>query len=140
MHHRPGRSRMGRSGRRCGLGARLTDLTLEEDGDLRRAAVMGVGRFDLTRSAMRVKRALDLLGAALGLLALSPLLLVIAAAIKLDGRGAVLYRQLRVGRHGKRFHMLKFRTMVPDADAMKDALRVATRRAGASSRLPRIHA
>jgi lipopolysaccharide/colanic/teichoic acid biosynthesis glycosyltransferase len=93
-------------------------------GDLHRATVTGVGRFGLMRSSMRVKRALDLLGAALGLLALAPLLLVIAAAIKLDGRGAVLYCQLRVGRHGKRFEMLKFRTMVPGADAMKDALRV----------------
>ncbi len=80
-------------------------------------------RPDLTRSAIRVKRALDLLGATLGLLALAPLIVVIAAAIKLDGRGGVLYRQLRVGRHGKRFGMLKFRTMVPGADAMKDALR-----------------
>ena len=47
----------------------------------------------------------------------------IAVAIKLDGRGAVLYRQLRVGHHGRRFEMLKFRTMVPDADAMKESLR-----------------
>ena len=99
------------------------DLTVEEDGNLRRATVTGVRRFDLTRSSLRLKRALDLLGAGLGLLAVMPLLLVIAAAIKLDGRGAVLYRQRRVGRHGKHFEMLKFRTMVLRADAMKDALR-----------------
>lgn len=80
-------------------------------------------RFDLTRSAIRVKRALDLLGASLGLLALLPVLVVIAAAIKLEDRGPVLFRQQRVGRHGGRFQMLKFRTMVPDADALKDALR-----------------
>jgi lipopolysaccharide/colanic/teichoic acid biosynthesis glycosyltransferase len=49
---------------------------------------------------------------------------VIAVAIKLDGRGTVLYRQQRVGRHGRRFTMLKFRTMVPGADVMRDALRV----------------
>jgi lipopolysaccharide/colanic/teichoic acid biosynthesis glycosyltransferase len=77
----------------------------------------------LTRSAMRVKRALDLLGATLGLLALTPLIAVIAAAIKLESGGAVFYRQLRVGHRGKRFEMLKFRTMVPGADAMKEALR-----------------
>jgi lipopolysaccharide/colanic/teichoic acid biosynthesis glycosyltransferase len=80
-------------------------------------------RFDLTRSAMRVKRALDLLGASLGLLALLPALVLIAAAIKLEDRGPVLFRQQRVGRHGGRFQMLKFRTMVPEADALKDALR-----------------
>jgi lipopolysaccharide/colanic/teichoic acid biosynthesis glycosyltransferase len=46
-----------------------------------------------------------------------------AVAIKLDSRGPVFFRQLRVGRHGKRFHMFKFRTMVPDAEALKDSLR-----------------
>jgi lipopolysaccharide/colanic/teichoic acid biosynthesis glycosyltransferase len=100
--------------------------SIELDGGLHAlpgAQAIGSGRLDLTRSAMRVKRALDLLGATLGLLALAPLIAVIAAAIKLDGGGAVLYRQLRVGRHGKRFEMLKFRTMVPGADAMKEALR-----------------
>jgi len=62
-------------------------------------------------------------GAGIGLLAVSPLLIVFAAAIKLDSRGTVFFRQLRVGRNGERFHMLKFRTMVANADAMKDSLR-----------------
>jgi lipopolysaccharide/colanic/teichoic acid biosynthesis glycosyltransferase len=88
------------------------------------------GRFDLTRSSLRVKRGLDLLGATLGLLALAPLVAAIAVAIKLDGRGTVLYRQLRVGRHGERFWMLKFRTMIPGADAMKDALLVLNEAGG----------
>jgi lipopolysaccharide/colanic/teichoic acid biosynthesis glycosyltransferase len=74
-------------------------------------------------SSLWVKRALDLCGASLGLLALAPLIVVIAAAIKLEGGGAVLFGQQRVGRRGRRFRMLKFRTMVPGADAMKDALR-----------------
>ena len=50
-------------------------------------------------------------------------MIAFAIAIKLDSRGPVFFRQLRVGRHGQRFHMLKFRTMVPDAEAMKDSLR-----------------
>ena len=50
-------------------------------------------------------------------------MIAIAIAIKLDSRGPVFFRQLRVGRHGRRFYMLKFRTMVPDADALKDSLR-----------------
>ena len=50
-------------------------------------------------------------------------MVAIAVAIKLDSRGPVFFRQLRVGRHGERFEMLKFRTMVPDAEAMKDSLR-----------------
>ena len=94
-----------------------------EFDDLHGVTVMGVRRFDLTRSSAAFKRAFDLFGASLGLLAVSPLLVVIAAAIKLDGRGPVFFRQQRVGRHGKRFEMLKFRTMVPGADALKAGLR-----------------
>src|SRR3984957_562278 len=94
-----------------------------EFDDLHGVTVMGVRRFELTRSSAAVKRAFDLIGATLGLLAVSPLLVVIAAAVKLDGRGPVFFAQQRVGRHGKRFEMLKFRTMVPGADALKDGLR-----------------
>jgi len=94
-----------------------------EFDDLHGVTVMGVRRFELTRSSRGVKRAFDLLGASLGLLAVSPLLALCAVAIKLDSRGPVFFRQLRVGQHGERFHMLKFRTMVPDAEALKDSLR-----------------
>lgn len=58
-----------------------------------------------------LKRVLDLAVASLGLLLLAPLLLLIAAAIKLDSPGPVFYRQERVGRHGKPFRIFKFRTM-----------------------------
>ena len=94
-----------------------------EFDDLHGVTVMGVRRFDLTRSSAAFKRAFDLLGASLGLLAVSPLLITFAIAIKLDSRGPVFFRQLRVGRHGQRFYMLKFRTMVPEAEAMKEGLR-----------------
>lgn len=94
-----------------------------EFDDLHGVTVMGVRRFELTRSSAAFKRAFDVLGASLGVLAVSPLLIVIAVAIKLDSRGPVFFRQLRVGRHGQRFQMLKFRTMVPDAEAMKESLR-----------------
>jgi exopolysaccharide biosynthesis polyprenyl glycosylphosphotransferase len=94
-----------------------------EFDDLHGVTVMGVRRFELTRSSAMVKRAFDLLGASLGLLVVSPLLAAIAVAIKLDSHGPVFFRQLRVGQHGERFYMLKFRTMVPDAEAMKDSLR-----------------
>lgn len=61
-------------------------------------------------------RLFDLLGAALGLLLLSPALLLIAAAIRLTDGPPVFYRQVRVGRHGRPFRIWKFRTMVVDAD------------------------
>jgi len=94
-----------------------------EFDDLHGVMIMGVKRFELTRSSAAVKRVFDLLGTSLGLLAISPLMIAIAAAIKLDSRGPVFFRQPRVGRHGRHFNMLKFRTMVPGADAMKDTLR-----------------
>jgi len=94
-----------------------------EFDDLHGVTVMGVRRFELTRSSAWFKRAFDLLGALLGLLAVSPLLLVIAVAVKLEDGGPVFFRQQRVGRHGQRFLMLKFRTMIPNADALKDSLR-----------------
>jgi lipopolysaccharide/colanic/teichoic acid biosynthesis glycosyltransferase len=61
------------------------------------------------------KRLFDLLGAAAALALLWPLLLVIGVWIKLDSRGPVLFRQLRVGRHGVPFRIHKFRSMVDDA-------------------------
>ena len=61
-------------------------------------------------------RALDILVASVALVVLSPFLLAAAIAIKLGGRGPVLYRQLRVGRDGREFEMLKLRTMVEGSD------------------------
>jgi lipopolysaccharide/colanic/teichoic acid biosynthesis glycosyltransferase len=62
------------------------------------------------------KRALDGVAAALGLVVLSPLLAVLAAAIKLESDGPVLYAAPRVGKDGAIFRMYKFRTMVSNAD------------------------
>ena len=61
------------------------------------------------------KRLFDVLGAGFGLVLLSPLLLGIALWIKLDSRGPVFFRQLRVGRFGVPFHIHKFRSMREDA-------------------------
>jgi lipopolysaccharide/colanic/teichoic acid biosynthesis glycosyltransferase len=61
-------------------------------------------------------------GAGVGLILLSPLLLAIAIAIRIDSRGPVLFRQERVGRGGRVFRMLKFRSMVKDADRLKAGL------------------
>ncbi len=85
--------------------------------------VMAVRRFELMRSSVIIKRSFDLTCASIGLLAISPLMILVMVAIKLDSRGPVFFRQLRVGRHGKRFRIVKFRTMVPDAEVLKDSLR-----------------
>jgi lipopolysaccharide/colanic/teichoic acid biosynthesis glycosyltransferase len=66
--------------------------------------------------AMAVKRGIDVsLSAGLGLIAL-PLMVLIALAIRLDSPGPALFRASRIGRHGTHFSMLKFRTMVADAE------------------------
>ena len=84
--------------------------------------VLGVRRFGLSRSSLAIKRVTDTLGAIVGLTVLSPFLLLIAIAIKLDSPGPVFYRQARVGRAGRAFHMFKFRSMVVDADELKEHL------------------
>jgi exopolysaccharide biosynthesis polyprenyl glycosylphosphotransferase len=94
-----------------------------EFDDLHGVTLMGVRRFEMSRSSAVVKRAFDLAGASLGVLTVAPLFALIAVAVKLDSRGPVFFRQLRVGRHGQHFHLLKFRTMVVGADAMKESLR-----------------
>jgi lipopolysaccharide/colanic/teichoic acid biosynthesis glycosyltransferase len=61
-------------------------------------------------------RVLDVVAASVGLLLCSPLLAVAAVAIRLDSRGPAIYRQLRVGRDGRVFELLKLRTMVEGSD------------------------
>ena len=70
-----------------------------------------------------VKGAFDRCAAAVALLLLAPVLLGIALAVRLSSAGPVLYRQERVGVHGRTFTMLKFRSMVADADRDVDRLR-----------------
>lgn len=69
-----------------------------------------------------LKRMMDIVASALGLLILSPMLVAVAIAIKLTDGGPVFFKQKRVGLHGADFDMLKFRSMVMNADAMKDKL------------------
>jgi len=69
------------------------------------------------------KRCWEPVVALLGGLLIAPLLLLIALAIKLDSRGPVVFRQVRVGRDGQPFTMLKFRTMTVDAETRRDELR-----------------
>jgi lipopolysaccharide/colanic/teichoic acid biosynthesis glycosyltransferase len=63
-----------------------------------------------------LKRLIDVVGAVVSLIVTAPLCLAIAVAIKLDSPGPVLYAQDRVGTNGRTFRLLKFRTMVQDAD------------------------
>jgi exopolysaccharide biosynthesis WecB/TagA/CpsF family protein len=76
----------------------------------------------MTVLAEAAKRGLDILAAGTALTLLTPVWLAVAAAIKLDSPGPVLFRQQRVGLHGKQFGLWKFRSMYIDAEARKAAL------------------
>ena len=68
---------------------------------------------------LSVKRALDVVGALLLLVATAPIMLLTAIAIRIEDRNSPFFKQVRVGRGGENFTIYKFRTMVPDAEAMQ---------------------
>ena len=96
-----------------------------------RLTVRPLGRFPIvyvepvTRGGWRAwaKRTFDIVGAGLLLVLTAPILLVVAVAVKLDSKGPVLFRQVRVGRDSEPFSVLKVRTMVVDAEARLAELR-----------------
>jgi len=74
-------------------------------------------REERKRFSLTIKRAIDIFGSGAALLFLSPFCAVIAAAIRLTSKGPVLFRQERLGQHGKKFTVLKFRSMRTDCDS-----------------------
>ena len=70
-----------------------------------------------------IKRTIDIIGSLCGLILLSPLLLVIGILIKSDSKGPIIFAQKRVGLNGKEFKMYKFRSMVVNAEELKDKLK-----------------
>jgi exopolysaccharide biosynthesis polyprenyl glycosylphosphotransferase len=98
------------------LGARL-ELRHTREGSILELKTPG-----LPLPQLAIKRLMDLILASLGMLMISPLVLLIAVLIKLDSRGPVFFRQLRAGVGGRPFEMLKFRTMVANADDIKHQL------------------
>jgi exopolysaccharide biosynthesis polyprenyl glycosylphosphotransferase len=96
--------------------------TAVEFDTLNGVTVLGVRRFGLIWSSRVMKRAMDIVGSSLALVALGPFMIAIAVAIRATSPGPALFRQTRVGRNGRRFTMYKFRTMVDGADALKPRL------------------
>jgi exopolysaccharide biosynthesis polyprenyl glycosylphosphotransferase len=84
--------------------------------------LLGVRQYGVSKSSAMLKRAMDVAGAAVGLIVLAPLLALLAVAIKLDSSGPVFFRQRRIGRHGETFSMLKYRSMVENAEDIKSTL------------------
>lgn len=100
---------------------------LELIGDL---PVMAVHQEPIPELGLLIKRVMDIIGALVGILLFAPLILGITIAIKLDDRGPVIYKSKRVGKKGRVFACYKFRTMVPNADAIKEQLRHLNERQG----------
>jgi len=86
----------------------------------------------LPRSSFLLKRVLDVAVAAIAIAIFSPVLAVSAIAIKLDTPGPVLFRQRRVGRDGRPFELLKFRSMSDNAEALKEQMAGLTLHGGAA--------
>jgi exopolysaccharide biosynthesis polyprenyl glycosylphosphotransferase len=108
------------------------------DGLAWNAPVEFIGQFptiplhqrEFPRGAFLMKRVLDVLLSSLALLVLSPVMLLIALLIRMDSPGPVFYRAARIGRKGRTFTCLKFRTMVADADQLKEDLEHRNERDG----------
>jgi len=93
-----------------------------EFDDLQGLPILGVRPARLARSSRRLKRMFDVIGATLAIVMTAPLMIAVAIAIRLDSAGPILFRQARVGRDGRPFRILKFRSMVRDAEALKPGL------------------
>jgi exopolysaccharide biosynthesis polyprenyl glycosylphosphotransferase len=81
--------------------------------------LLSIGAPPLTRASRIAKRVLDVVGSGLILTVLSPFLLLVAIAIKLDSPGPVFFRQVRAGRGNTQFRLIKFRSMYKDAEERK---------------------
>ncbi len=93
-----------------------------EFDELGGVTVLSLKRSGLNRSSAWVKRGMDILGALIGLILTAPLSAVIAVVIKLDSPGPILFCQHRIGRGGRVFPMIKFRSMIEEAEGQRPEL------------------
>ena len=75
-----------------------------------------------TISYLILKRIIDIIGSIIGIVLVSPVLLVTAVLIKLESKGRIFFSQTRVGLHGKEFKIYKFRSMVDGAEALRKSI------------------
>jgi exopolysaccharide biosynthesis polyprenyl glycosylphosphotransferase len=90
--------------------------------DIEGIPLLDVGHVELSRFNMLVKRVFDLVVAGFITLLVSPVLIVISVLIKLDSPGPVFFRQERMGRDGRTFHIFKFRSMKVGAERLRNEL------------------
>lgn len=109
------------------FGCKLAEDDLERVGDF---PMICLHAERLPGAALFLKRLVDVAGAGLALLSLFPLLALIALLVKLESPGPLLYCAQRAGRKGRLFRCYKFRTMVSNAESLKDRLRENNERSG----------
>ena len=127
-----------RKERECYILPKIADIYLQNSRVIRLhdKVLFRSGRGYLTKEQERVKRIEDILLSLFFLIPALPLMGLISLCIKLEDGGPVFYRQERVTRYGRSFSMLKFRSMVPDAE--KDGPRLASRNDSRITRTGRI--
>ena len=94
------------------------------------SCTVAINSLPLPKRAIRVKRVMDVTLASVALVLVAPVMLVIALAIRMGSHGPVLYHSWRVGQNGKLFLFLKFRTMIDNAEDMKEQLQHLNEREG----------
>ena len=108
-------------------GCEPDESAIEQNGNL---PLFCLHRVRLPWPALLLKRALDIVGAVFGLMIFTPFFAVMAAIIKIDSSGPVIYAALRAGRKGRSFRCYKLRSMVQNANDLKDGLRSQNQRSG----------
>lgn len=84
--------------------------------------LLGLTRSPTGEARLVAKRIIDIVGAVTALILVAPVMLLTAIAIKLESPGPVFFKQVRSGRNGRKFVMFKFRSMVADAEKLRDQL------------------
>ncbi len=109
------------------FGCRVVEPEIERIGGM---PAICIHAEQLPTAALVLKRIVDVVGAGVALIVVSPLLIAFGCLIRLDSKGPVLYCAERVGRKGRIFRCYKFRTMVRNADELKGELRRRNERSG----------
>lgn len=80
-------------------------------------------KYEKSYSYYATKRLIDFIGALIGIISLSPVIIITMVAIKLDSPGPIFFSQKRIGRNGQKFNMYKFRSMVSNAEEVLESLK-----------------
>jgi exopolysaccharide biosynthesis polyprenyl glycosylphosphotransferase len=108
----------------------LANAVSGDHGSFRNDNEAGQAKAESMTGYQAWKRVFDSVVVTLGLIALSPLFVILALLIKLDSDGPVLFSQMRVGKHGKLFRCWKFRSMSSDAENLKQSLQESNEMVG----------